>query len=63
MHDGEIDATFILLRSGVRFYLKRYVKSQKDVFPFFVHDVVLRDVIGGLWCAMSASLIIGLPFF
>lgn len=63
MHDGQIDATFVLLLIGVRFYLKRYVKSQKDILPFFVHDVALRDVIGGVWCALIAALIIGLPFF
>jgi hypothetical protein len=63
VHDGEIDATIVLLRNGVRFYLKRYVKSQKDIFPLFVHEVALRDVIGGVWYAMSAALIIGLPFF
>jgi len=58
-----MDATFVLLGSGVWFFLKRYVKSQKYIFPFFVHDVALRDVIGDVWCAMSASLINGLPFF
>jgi hypothetical protein len=62
-YDGEIDATFVLLRNRVRFYLKRYVKFQKDIFPFFVNEVALRDIIGGVWYAMSAALIIGLPFF
>jgi hypothetical protein len=63
VYDGEIYPTFVLLRNGVRFYLKRYVKSQKDIFPFFVHEVALRDVIGDVWYAMSAALIIGLSFF
>jgi len=61
--DREIYATFVLLRNGIQLYLKRYVKSQKDMFPFFFHEVALRDVIGGVWYAMSAALIIGLPFF
>jgi hypothetical protein len=63
VHDGEIYATFVLLRNGVRFYLKRYVKSQKDKFSFFVYEMALRDVVGGVWYDMSAALTIGLPFF
>jgi hypothetical protein len=63
VHDGEIDPIFALLSDGVLFYLNRYVKSQNDVFPMFVHEVALRGAIGGLWYVMSAAWIIGLPFF
>ena len=68
VHAGEIDPTLILFSGEAWFHLGGLVNSQNNRYwsaenPMLIQEVPLHGVQVGVWCAMSATRIIGPIFF
>jgi hypothetical protein len=59
IHAGETYLLLVVFKGEIWFLLTEYVKSLNNRFPMLIHKVVLRDVKVSVWCAMSATSIIG----
>jgi hypothetical protein len=57
--DGNIDSALVLLSWEGWFHLSGYEKSQSNRLIMLIHEIPLRDMKVGVWCAMSAVRIIG----
>jgi len=57
MRDDELDPTVVLFSGDTWFHTTGCVNPQNDIFPKLIHEIPLF-VTAGVWCAMSATMII-----
>jgi hypothetical protein len=58
-HAEEIDPTLGLLSHKAGFHLGEYVSSQNNRFPVLIHEVLLHDIMVGVWWAVRVTRITG----
>lgn len=68
IHDGLVDTNFFFFTDEAWFHLNGYVNTQNNRYwsstnPHQFREVPLHDVKVGVWCAISASRVIGPIFF